>query len=54
MSHLKKFICVLSLVISSQIVFGNEFTFEVEDNDEECFSQVVEADKLIQIEYQVN
>lgn len=54
MRRFNTFICVLSVLIPTQTAFGNEFTFEVPDNDEQCFHEIVEPQKLVKIEYQVN
>lgn len=46
----KSLICILSLCISC---YCNEMTFELPDNEKQCFHEIIEKDVKCTLEYQV-
>lgn len=47
------FYWILSTILATHSVFGSEFTFEVADNAEECFFEVVDKYVECKLDYQV-
>lgn len=47
---------IFSVLVStffSDVVFGTELTFELEDNAETCFNEIIGADVSVSFDYQV-
>lgn len=44
---------VLVSIFVPHIVFGTELTFELEDNAETCFNEMIGAEILVAFDYQV-
>lgn len=44
---------ISSIILTSNSVFGTEFTFEIADNDEQCFFQNVAANVECRMDFQV-
>lgn len=45
---------VLILIFIPNRVFGTQLTFELEDNTESCFNEMIEAEIPVTLDYQVN
>lgn len=44
---------VLVSIFHPPVVFGTELTFELEDNTETCFNEMIEAEVPVALDYQV-
>lgn len=44
---------ISSIILTSNSVFGTEFTFEIADNDEQCFFEVVKENVECRMDFQV-